>query len=157
MKRFLFNAFIGTLASQLLASCALRATPGDDAIRNHLRNKKSVSVLFIGNSLSFGLPRELEKIARENGVKINAILQAHSGWSLARHARNTETLQVLRGRPWDIVVLQEQSRIPSQPINRRTHMVPAVILLAREARAIGAMPVLPAGTTWPVRGVQSRA
>jgi hypothetical protein len=151
MKRFLFNAFIGTLASQLLASCALRTTPfpDDDAIRNHLRNKKSVSVLFIGNSLSFGLPRELEKIARENGVKINAILQAHSGWSLARHARNTETLQVLRGRPWDIVVLQEQSRIPSQPINRRTHMVPAVILLAREARAIGAMPVL--YQTWGYR------
>ncbi|MCX6845157.1 MAG: SGNH/GDSL hydrolase family protein [Verrucomicrobia bacterium] len=143
MKNFLFNTAIGIIA-MMLAACATKPAPlpSGDAIRKNLRNKKSVSVLFIGNSLSFGLPKELEKIARKNGVNCHATQQAHSGWSLARHSRNPETLRVLRGNRWDIVVLQEQSRIPSQPIKRHTHMVPAVAQLARESRAVDAMPVL---------------
>ena len=155
MKRFLFNATLGIIG-MMLAACATRHAPlpADDAIRKNLRNKKFVSVLFIGNSLSFGLPRELGKIARENGVNFHATQQAHSGWSLARHSRDAETLQVLRGRPWDIVVLQEQSRIPSQRIKRHTHMVPSVMQLAREARASGAMPVL--YQTWGYRDGDER-
>lgn len=151
MKRFLLNLTLGIIACHLLVACATKPTslPTDDAIRNHLRNKKSVSVLLIGNSLSFGLPKELEKIARKNGRNIHAILQAHSGWTLAQHAKHPETLQALRERPWDIVVLQEQSRIPSQSITRHTHMVPSVMQLAREARQSGAMPVL--YQTWGYR------
>lgn len=156
MKRFLFNATFGIIACHFFAACATRHAPlpADDAIRKNLGNKKSVSVLFIGNSLSFGLPKELEKIARENGVNFHATQRAHSGWNLARHSRDAETLQVLRGRPWDIVVLQEQSRIPSQPIKRHTHMVPSVRQLAREARASGAMPVL--YQTWGYRDGDER-
>lgn len=156
MKRFLFNAVISIIACHFFAACATKHAPlpADDAIRNHLQNKKSVSVLFIGNSLSFGLPKELEKIARENGVNFHATQQAHSGWNLARHSRDAETLQALRGRPWDIVVLQEQSRIPSQPIKRLTHMAPALMQLAREARASGAMPVL--YQTWGYRDGDKR-
>lgn len=155
MKKFLFNAAIG-ITGMMLAACATKSAPlpSDDAIRKNLRNKKSVSVLFIGNSLSFGLPKELEKIARKNGVNFHAAQQAQSGWNLARHSRNAETLQVLRDRHWDIVVLQEQSRIPSQPFKRHTHMVPAVMQLAREARAVGAMPVL--YQTWGYRDGDER-
>ncbi len=155
MKKFLFNTAVG-ITGMMLAACAAKPAPlpADDAIRKNLRNKKSVSVLFIGNSLSFGLPKELEKIARKNGVNFHATQQAHSGWNLARHSRGAETLQVLRGRPWDIVVLQEQSRIPSQPIKRHTHMVPSVMQLARESRAVGAMPVL--YQTWGYRDGDKR-
>jgi lysophospholipase L1-like esterase len=151
MKRFLFKAIISSAACHLFAACATRPTfmPGDDAIRNHLRGKKSVSVLFIGNSLSFGLPIELEKICQENGIKINATLQAQSGWTLERHSKDAKTLEVLRGKPWDIVVIQEQSRIPSQPVKRYTQMVAAVMQITREARATGAMPVL--YQTWGYR------
>jgi hypothetical protein len=60
----------------------------------------------------------------------------------------------LRGRHWDIVVLQEQSRIPSQPIKRKTHMVPSVMQLARESRAVGAMPVI--YQTWGYRDGDER-
>lgn len=155
MKKFLFNAAIG-ITGIMLAACATKSAPLplDDAIRKNLRNKKSISVLFIGNSLSFGLPRELEKIARKNGVNFHATQQAQSGWNLARHSRNAETLKVLRGKRWDIVVLQEQSRIPSQPIKRHTHMLPAVMQLARESRAVGAMPVL--YQTWGYRDGDER-
>ncbi len=157
MKRFLFNATFSIIACHFFAACATKHAPPPrpvDVIRDHLRDKKSVSVLFIGNSLSFGLPKELEKLAREKGVNIHAALQAHSGWNLARHARDAETLQILRGRPWDIVVLQEQSRIPSQRIKRHTHMVPSVMQLAREARVSGAMPVL--YQTWGYRDGDER-
>jgi len=152
MKRFLLNAVAAMITCQLFVACATKPATSPlacDEIRQHLRSKKSVSILFIGNSLSFGLPKELEKIARENGRSIHAALQAHSGWSLTRHSRNAKTLRALRAKPWDIVVLQEQSRIPSQPIKRRTHMVPAVKELAREARAVGAIPVL--YQTWGYR------
>ena len=156
MKKFLFNTATGIIACHLLVACAAKPgpLPADDAVRKNLRNKKSVSVLFIGNSLSFGLPKELEKIARKNGRDIKTRMAAHSGWNLARHSRTAETLKVLRSRRWDIVVLQEQSRIPSQPIKRKTHMVPSVMQLAREARASGAMPVL--YQTWGYRNGDER-
>lgn len=151
MKRIFFKAFIGTVVSHLLAACATKpaSLPDGVFIRNHLRNKKSVSILFIGNSLSFGLSKELEKIGRKTGMDIRATLQAHGGWTLLRHSKNVDTLQVLRGKRWDIVVLQEQSRIPSLSIKRRTHMIPAVMQLAHEARTVGAMPVL--YQTWGYR------
>ena len=154
MKQIFSSAAIGIIACHLLASCAIRPRPSDEALRENLLRKKSASVLFIGNSLSFGLPKELEKIARKNGMEIDAALQAHSGWSLARHARSTETRKALRSRSWDIVVLQEQSRIPSQAIKRLTHMAPAVAQLAREARARGATPVL--YQTWGYRDGDER-
>lgn len=151
MMRFFSKAVIAIIACLLFVGCATRRSPlpADDATRKNLPNKKSISVLFIGNSLSFGLPNELKKIAHDNGVNVDAAAQARSGWNLKRHSKNAETLRALRAKPWDIVVLQEQSRMPSQPIKRRTHMVPAVRELVREARAIGAMPVL--YQTWGYR------
>lgn len=156
MRRIYINAVVSIISCHLFAACATKRSslPTDGAIRQNLTNKKSVSVLFIGNSLSFGLPNELGKIARANGMEMNATLQAHSGWSLARHTRNTETLRIMRTKRWDIVVLQEQSRIPSQAIKRLTHMVPAVKQLAREARAAGAVPVL--YQTWGYRDGDKR-
>lgn len=151
MKRSFSNTILGALVCHLLAACATHSSrvPTEDQIRDHLREKKSVSILFIGNSLSFGLPKELERITRKNGVEVRATLQAHNGWNLARHSADAVTLEVLRGSPWDIVVLQEQSRIPSQAIKRRMDMLPAVEFLAREARAVGALPVL--YQTWGYR------
>ena len=151
MKCHFFKFIVSFIACHLFASCSMMPTPmqNDRAVREHLRDKKSVSILFIGNSLSFGLPKKLEKICQENGLKINVSLQAYSGWTLARHSKHAETLEAVRRHPWDFVIIQEQSRIPSQPIKRYTQMLPAVMRLAWEARASGAMPML--YQTWGYR------
>jgi hypothetical protein len=54
MKKFLFNTATGIIACHLLVASAAKpaALPTDDAIRKNLRNKKSVSVLFIGDRKS---------------------------------------------------------------------------------------------------------
>lgn len=100
------------------------------------------SILFIGNSYSFGVPRALRAEASKQGRVLHAGLLAKSGWTLAKHAADPSTDTMLHQRRWDIVVLQEQSRIPSHPWRRRFSMQPAVKDLAERVRQAGAVPVL---------------
>ncbi|MGA0845764.1 MAG: DUF4886 domain-containing protein, partial [Luteolibacter sp.] len=83
------------------------------------------------------------------GVSVIVEQVTHSGWSLAQHAKCDDTLRRIRNRHWDVVILQEQSRIPSQPVKRTFRMLPAVRQLANLARAHGAEAVL--YQTWGYR------
>ena len=100
------------------------------------------AILFIGNSYSFDVPSELRRIAAGKGLALRVGQVTNGGWTLEQHCRNEETLRAIREGGWDIVVLQEQSRIPSQPLKRTLSMFPAVRELAETARAPGAEPVL---------------
>jgi len=135
---------IPILAAVCLASCA--SSPSVPAARDEavtaLARSAGPSVLFIGNSYSFGVPRALERIAAEQGRALHTGLLAKSGWTLARHAADPATAAKLRERRWDVVVLQEQSRIPANPWRRAFSMGPAVRDLAALAREAGAVPVL---------------
>lgn len=108
--------------------------------RGDARNE--TAVLFIGNSYSFGVPRAFAKLAAGHGRRAHVEQVTHSGWSLSRHAADAETLRKVRERQWDVVVLQEQSRLPSLPLRRKWTMVPAVQKLADEIRSQGGVPVL---------------
>ena len=67
----------------------------------------------------------------------------NGGWTLAQHAGNPPTLEKIRSRRWDVVVIQEQSRIPSYPASRRDPlMFPPLRKLVAEARKQGALPIL---------------
>lgn len=107
-----------------------------------LKGRTKPAVLFIGNSYSFGVPKEFQKLAAKHGVTLEVAQSTHSGRSLARHAYDAETLKKIRARRWDVIVLQEFSRTPSLPIHRDLLMFPAVKKLAAEARRQGAIPVL---------------
>ncbi len=76
-------------------------------------------VLFIGNSFTYAndLPAIFEGIAkdRQPGKKLHVLTAAQGGYALWQHAAdNTTKNALMRGGPWDLVVLQDQSNMPLQ-------------------------------------------
>jgi hypothetical protein len=97
----------------------------------------------VGNSYSFGVPKAFSRAAAARGKKVRTGHATYGGWNLARHAENRATLNKIRNGSWDIVVIQEQSRIPAMPAwKRAARMFPPLRLLVTEARSHGAVPVL---------------
>lgn len=131
----------------LLAACATGKRTFSRPVS--MPAERPPAILFIGNSYSFDVPRELRRIAARNGLDLRVGQVTNGGWTLEQHRNNEETLRAIREGGWDIVVLQEQSRIPSQPIKRMLAMFPAVRELADLARSHGAEPVL--YQTWGYR------
>ncbi|MGD7652802.1 MAG: hypothetical protein ACQCXQ_06285 [Verrucomicrobiales bacterium] len=134
----------------VLSSCAISAKPAparsqQDALRElHalIRSKDEIAILFIGNSYSFGVPRELKKLTTRAHRKVRYGEKTHNGWALARHSTDPTTLAAIHNGHWDIIVLQEYSTHPANPISRETMMVPGIRFLASEARKHGAIPIL---------------
>ena len=121
------------------------------AVAARMRQAEQPSVLFIGNSYSFFVPKAFGKFAASQGRKIHVEQVTNGGWTLAQHAENPPTLEKIRSRRWDVVVIQEQSRIPSYPASRRDPlMFPPLRKLVAEVRKQGALPVL--YQTWGHRG-----
>jgi hypothetical protein len=126
-----------------LTSCALPPAPGEPEKLGAVREKEEVAVFFIGNSYSFGVPKQFSKIAGSRGRKVRVGHSTYGGWTLAKHAAHPPTLEKLRSGKWDVVVIQEQSLVPSRHERmRRKVMDPAVGFLVSEARAAGAVPLL---------------
>lgn len=134
-----------------LTSCATRAPlsplKSDAEARRELAGRVAatpeLAVLFVGNSYSFGLPKAFTRAAAARGKKVRTGHATYGGWTLSRHAENEATLNKIRKGRWDIVVIQEQSRIPSMsPRKRASLMFPPLRRLVTEARGQGAVPVL---------------
>ena len=131
-----------------IAGCAsdlpppLEAHP-QESLATRVHSRSTLRVLFIGNSYCFGAPRAFEKLAIANGHKVVVDQQSFSGWTLAKHAGNPGTLSTIREGHWDIVVIQEQSVIPSLPEKQRAMaMTKPLRTLVSEVRAAGAIPIL---------------
>ena len=126
-----------------LTSCALPRAPGESPELRAVREKDKIAVFFIGNSYSFGVPGQFKKIAEAEGRKVRVGHSTYGGWTLAKHAAHAPTLEKLRKGNWEVVVIQEQSLVPShQERMRRKVMDPALGFLVSEARAAGAVPLL---------------
>jgi len=108
-----------------------------------IKSKAEPSILFVGNSYSFGMPKELMKVAAQHGKTLRIGHATYGGWTLSKQAANKATLKKIREGHWDVVVIQEQSIIPSLPTwQRNFKMFPPLQELATEARQSGAIPVL---------------
>ncbi len=108
-----------------------------------LGSKEELSILFIGNSYSFGVTRELKKIAVQNSRSLHIGHSTYAGWSLKKHLLHPPTLRKLRSRNWDVIVLQDYSLHPSLPERqRKAAMKRPIVRLVAEAHKIGAIPVL---------------
>jgi hypothetical protein len=158
---FLVATAVAALAA---AACAPRPPETDDlrepnpstlqltrqlASRPAAPRPEPTSILFVGNSYSFEAPKAFGRLAARDGRKLRIEQVTHGGWTLAKHAENEETLRKIREGTWDVVVFQEQSRIPSLERARSDTMFPPLRKLAAEARAHGAVPVL--YQTWGYR------
>lgn len=76
------------------------------------------SILFVGNSYTQcndGLENMLKSLALSKGIVIEAESSAIGGYSLQKHCNNQQTLDKIRSRDWDYVVLQEFSLNPCYP------------------------------------------
>lgn len=74
-------------------------------------------VLFLGNSYTYvnDLPGMLGIICSTTGDTLQASSNTIGGYRLQDHAYNTNSLSLIQQGSWDMVVLQEQSQLPSFP------------------------------------------
>ena len=115
------------------------------------RSSGCTRVLFIGNSYTAvnNLPIMFANLAWSGGHRVETGVQAPGGWSLTDHAVSQDTVTALSSKEWDIVVLQEQSEIPSVESQRQALMYPAARQLVLMARNAGAKPIF--FVTWAHR------
>ena len=78
---------------------------------------RSGQVLWLGNSYTFynDLPTMVARLAAAQGKSILYSNHTESSWSWQTHAESQLTMELIRSQPWDVVVLQEQSRKPAYP------------------------------------------
>jgi hypothetical protein len=105
--------------------------------------QRCTNVLFIGNSYTAfnNLPAIFVALSRAGGHKVASQSLSEGGWTLAEHASAAETLSALNSRPWDYVILQEQSEIPAEAASREELMDPAARTLVNEIESTGSTPV----------------
>jgi hypothetical protein len=74
-------------------------------------------VLFIGNSYTYtnSMPDILQAIAAARGDTLIYSMSAPGGYTFAQHCTYAPTLALINSQQWDVVVLQEQSQLPSFP------------------------------------------
>lgn len=127
--------------------CATPAPPAAVEAQRELseraRADSELAVLFVGNSYSFGVPKAFSKYAASHGKKVRTGHATSGGWTLERHSKHEPTLRKIREGRWDVVVIQEQSRIPAMsPPERAATMFPPLRQLVVVARENGAVPLL---------------
>ncbi len=76
---------------------------------------QNINVLFIGNSYTYvnNLPQTVADIATSMGDTMTFDSSTPGGYTLNLHSTNITTLTKINSQPWDFVVLQEQSQLPS--------------------------------------------
>ena len=114
-------------------------------------NRAGARVLFVGNSLTFknDLPGLVHRLGGAR-TPIFAGSYTAPGWQLSQFAGDRGLDRLLREVRWDVVVLQEQSQVPSfADDDRAREFTPYVTDLADMIRASGAQPLL--FVTWAHR------
>ena len=89
-------------------------------------------ILFIGNSYTAGTKAGIEFFLKQADQNVTLQFIHPGGRTLANHAENEQTLKTITEGKWDLVVLQEQSQIPSFP--QRDGFLQSGILLTQAVR-----------------------
>ncbi len=74
-------------------------------------------VLYIGNSYTFtnNMPAIVDSICHAFGDTVEWEMYAPGGYTFRQHSTDATTLAKIALQPWDVVILQEQSQMPSFP------------------------------------------
>ena len=102
--------------------------------------KKTLSILFIGNSHTFfnDMPRMVRSRAEKDGYDCRVTMIAHGGWFLAQHVEEEDVrFNILYGR-YDYVVMQEQSH----PFGPEEKFMDAARILNGWIKEAGSTPVI---------------
>jgi hypothetical protein len=141
--------FAGLVEAGLLRNPFAPTTRGELTLARG--DSAGLRVLFVGNSFTYenDLPELVHRLA-PGSSPIYSVSYTAGGWTLQKFAHDRGLERVLREAHWDVVVLQEQSEIPSfAPRDRAREFDPYVRELTREIRAAGAQPLL--FMTWGYR------
>ncbi|MBL7962555.1 MAG: hypothetical protein JNM31_01810 [Flavobacteriales bacterium] len=96
-------------------------------------------VLFIGNSLTYmnDLPGMFGQLAVSMGEPVQTSMVAPAGMTLQGHSTHAATQAAIAAGPWDFVVLQEQSQLPSFPPSQvNAQVFPFAAQLVQQIRAV---------------------
>ena len=158
------TTWILVLAGAIAAvGLGLLTLQGNDGCPDPGRSPACARVLFVGNSYTTvnDLPSVFANLARSGGHRVETGTAAGDGWTLADHAASAATAAKLASAKWDIVVLQEQSQIPSVDQLRQAQMYPAARRLIGSIRNQGARPLFyltwARRDGWPENGMPNYA
>jgi hypothetical protein len=81
----------------------------------HISNATVRKVYFVGNSYTYtnSMPDMLRDFTTAQGDTIIYAMSAPGGYTLQQHTTNATTIAGIFSQQWDVVVLQEQSQLPS--------------------------------------------
>lgn len=119
------------------------------------------SVLFIGNSYTAvnDLPRVFMQLAKSGGLTVRTAALVPGGTTLADHVTASDTAPTIAGSIWNVVVLQDQSQVPSVEDMRESEMYPAARALVDDVRQAHAEPLFfntwAHSDGWPEEGLTS--
>ena len=139
------SVYLGLIQLGLVRSPLAPSTGGDIALARSER--AGLRVLFVGNSLTStnsmpALVRELAA-ADPGSPSIFAVQYTAPGWKLKSASQDDDLGDLLEDVRWNVVVLQEQSLIPSlSPGERDLEMLPFARDLVGKIRASVARPML---------------
>lgn len=85
-------------------------------LAGYCRSQQTVNALFIGNSYTEvnNLPQMVQQVAASMGDQLNWQSNTPGGCSFSLHCSN-QSMTLIQNGGWDVVVLQEQSQLPSFP------------------------------------------
>jgi hypothetical protein len=106
-----FHRFIFSLLAFALCLPSLRAEDAPPA-----QSGGSLKILFIGNSFTYSneLPQMLRGLAASQKRQVDVTMHALGGYTLEKHWQEGKAADLICGKKWDFVVLQEQSDGPVQ-------------------------------------------
>ena len=105
-----------------------------------MREKKDLSILFIGNSHTYynDMPHLVQLRAEDEGCGCRVAMLAHPNWFLSQHAEEPEArFNILYGK-YDYVVLQEHAH----PFGPEESFLNAAITLNEIMREAGSTPII---------------
>ncbi len=103
-----------------------------------------MELLFIGNSYTRNLKAPFIGMMQEVAPEATLQFKMAGGCTLARHVADPAIKQAIDTHPWDLIVLQEQSRLPTFATDSKSYQAhrEAIRTLAGWSRARGATPIL---------------
>lgn len=99
------------------------------------------SVLFVGNSYCFDVPKVFAQFCKQAGRNVKVEQITKGGWTFASHVASNSASRFTEG--WDVIVIQGQSQEPAFPEEQvRRDSLPAAVKLVAAAKAAGAHAML---------------
>jgi hypothetical protein len=137
--------YAGLVAAGAIRSPFAPAAGGELALARSDRH--GLRVLFVGNSFTFenAMPELVEQLSRagEGGQPLLVVQYTAGGWTLADFSRDDGLTNLLKKAPWNVVVLQEQSQLPSFSADQRSRELdPFATDLQRKITSAGARTML---------------